>query len=79
VQLFVPGPVLVQMAFGSQPPWPMLHESTAVQVVPVPAYPVWQAHVFVAGPVLVHAALASQPPLFTKQLSIGAQLRPAPA
>jgi hypothetical protein len=34
--VLVPGPVLVHVAFGSQPPWLMLHESTAAQNAPVP-------------------------------------------
>jgi hypothetical protein len=36
VHVFVPGPVDAQTAFGSQPPWRILHESMAVQVIPLP-------------------------------------------
>jgi hypothetical protein len=78
VHEFVPGPVLAQTAFGSQPPLLMVHESTAVHVVPFPEYPVSQVHEFVAGPVGLHTALWSQPPLFTRQLSMGVQLLPSP-
>ena len=76
---FVPGPVLAQIAFGSQPPWSTLHESIAAHTVPLPEYPVWHVHVLVAGPVLVHDALVSQPPLFKRQLSMGAHVLPSPS
>jgi hypothetical protein len=33
---FVPGPVLVHVAWGSQPPLLVLHELTGAQTVPVP-------------------------------------------
>jgi hypothetical protein len=35
-QVFVPGPVDVQVALVSQPPLLVVHELTAVQVVPFP-------------------------------------------
>jgi hypothetical protein len=36
VQVFVPGPVLVHLAFGSQPPLFVLHELTGAQLWPLP-------------------------------------------
>jgi hypothetical protein len=35
-QLFVPGPVDVQVAFGSHPPLPVAQLSTGVQLCPLP-------------------------------------------
>jgi hypothetical protein len=35
-QVFVPAPVLVHVAFAEQPPLPIRHELTAVQVFPSP-------------------------------------------
>ena len=75
---FLPGPVLAQVAFGSQPPWLTLHESMAVQTVPLPEYPVLHAHVLVSAPVDVHLAFGSQPPLLTLQLSIAVHVLPFP-
>jgi hypothetical protein len=36
MHVFVPAPVLVHVAFGSQPPLFVLQELAAVQVAPVP-------------------------------------------
>ena len=71
-QLFVPGPVIMHVAFGSQPPLAVRHALIAAQTVPLPAKPPLQAHEFVPGPVLVQRALGSQPPLFERQLLIAA-------
>jgi hypothetical protein len=77
--VLVPGPVLVHVAFGSQPPWLMLHESTAAQDAPVPEYPVLQVHVLVPGPVDAQVAFVSQPPWLTVHESMAAQDTPVPA
>jgi hypothetical protein len=50
VHEFVPGPVLLQVAFVAQPPLLTEHELMAAQAEPVPEYPVLQAHVLVPGP-----------------------------
>ena len=76
--VLVPGPVLVQVAFGSQPPWLILHESTAAQDAPVPEYPVLQVQVLVPGPVDAQVAFGSQPPRLTLHESIAAQVVPFP-
>jgi len=76
--VLVPGPVLVQVAFGSQPPWLMVHESTAAQDAPVPEYPVLQVHVLVPGPVEAQVAFVSQPPWLTVHESMAAQDTPVP-
>jgi len=55
-QLFVLGPVLVQVACGSQPPFCVRQELMGTQTVPVPEYPVVHAQEFVPGPVGVHVA-----------------------
>lgn len=66
MQVFVPGPLLVQVAWVSHPPLAVAHESTAAQTVPLPVYPVLHVHV---GPVAVdvHFAVAAQPPFFVAQ------------
>ncbi len=74
----MPGPVFVQVAFGSQPPWLMLHESMAAQDAPVPAYPVLQVQVLVPGPVDTQVAFGSQPPWLILHESIAAQAVPFP-
>jgi hypothetical protein len=79
VQLFVPGPVLAQAALGSQPPWFVEHEFTAVHTVPLPEYPALHAQLFVPGPVLVQAALGSHPPFAVAQALIAVQVWPSPA
>jgi hypothetical protein len=76
--VLVPGPVLVHVAFGSQPPWLMLHESTDAQDAPVPEYPVLQVHVLVPGPVDAQVAFGSQPPWLTVHESMAAQDTPVP-
>jgi len=77
-QVFVPGPVLAQAAFASQPPLFEEHESTAEQTVPSPAYPV--LHVQVATPPLeAHRAVAAHPPLFAAQAPTPVQVIPLPA
>ena len=76
--VLVPGPVLVHVAFGSQLPWLMLHESTAAQDAPVPEYPVLQVHVLVPGPVDAQVAFGSQPPWLTVHASMAAQDTPVP-
>jgi len=74
----VPGPVKVQVAFGSQPPWFVAHESIAVQLVPLPAYPELHAQLLVPGPVEVHTAFGSQPPLAVAHELIGVHVVPSP-
>ena len=76
---FVPGPVLLHVAFVAQPPLLKRHELMAAQAVPVPEYPVLQAHVLVPGPVEVQTACTSQPPPLTLQLSTAVQTFPLPA
>jgi hypothetical protein len=78
VHELVPGPVLAHVAFGSQLPLLIVHESMAEHVVPFPEYPVWHVQVLVAGPVGAQAAFLSQPPLFTRQLLIEVQVLPSP-
>jgi len=56
VQVFVPGPVLLQVAFGSHPPFCVRHELIGLQTVPVPEYPALHVHVLVPGPVEAHVA-----------------------
>jgi hypothetical protein len=36
LHVLVPGPVLVQVAWTSQPPLPVAHESIGAQTVPLP-------------------------------------------
>jgi len=56
VQVLVPGPVLAQLAFGSQPPPVPLQTLMGTQVWPLPEYPVLHVHELAPGPVLAHAA-----------------------
>jgi hypothetical protein len=49
-----------------------------VQVVPLPEYPVLQAHELVPGPVMVHVALVAHPPLLVEQLLTAVQVVPLP-
>jgi hypothetical protein len=74
----VPGPVLVQIAFTSQPPCAVWHELAGVQTVPVPVYPKLQAQVAVPGPVEVQAAVSAHPPLLTAHESIPVHVVPSP-
>ena len=67
LQVSVPGPVLVQLAFGSHPPLVMRHALIGAQVVPSPLYPSWQAQDAVPASVTEHAAAGAHPPLFTTQ------------
>jgi hypothetical protein len=63
---FVPGPVMVQVAFGSQLPWSVAQELAGAQIVPSPMYP--ELHVHIArGPFAAHDAFGSQPPWLTVQ------------
>jgi hypothetical protein len=78
VHVFVPGPVPAQVAWGSQPPFPELHESTAVQVIPFPWYPVLHAQLTVPAPVDVQCAVGAQPPLFTAQPFVPTHVIPLP-
>jgi hypothetical protein len=78
VHVLVPGPVLVQVALASQPPFFVLQLLMGAQVIPLPAYPVLQVHVFVPGPVLRQVALASHPPFPVEHALIGAQEAPVP-
>jgi hypothetical protein len=78
VQLLVFGPVLAQVAFGSQPPWLTRQELTWAQVNPLPVYPTLHAQVLVPGPVRLQVALGSHPPLETRHESIGAHVMPLP-
>lgn len=78
MQVFVPGPVLLQVACGSHPPLFVRHESTGAQTVPVPEYPAPHLHVFVPGPVDVQVACGSQAPTPAVQLLIGAHVLPSP-
>jgi len=77
-QVFVPGPVDVQVALVLQPPLLVRHELTAVQVVPLPEKPVLHAQLFVAGPVDVQVAFTLQPPLFVRHELIAVQVVPDP-
>jgi hypothetical protein len=79
VHEFVPGPVEVQVAFGSHPPPFCKQLLTGAQTCPLPEYPTLQEHVFVPGPLLVQVALGSQPPLPVVQESTGEQTLPSPA
>jgi hypothetical protein len=77
-QVFVPGPVLLQLAWVSQPPLLVAHESTAAHTVPFPVYPVLQVQVMVA-PLRAHFAAEAQPPLFAAQRPLPVQVLPSPA
>jgi hypothetical protein len=77
-QVLVPGPLIVQAAWASQPPLFVVHELTGVHVIPLPEYPALQAHVAVFAPVLVHFAVAAQPPLLVAQAAIPVHVMPSP-
>jgi hypothetical protein len=77
-QVLVPGPLIVQVALGSQPPLAVVQGLTAVQTPPSPLYPGLQAQVAVFGPVDVHSAVAAQPPLLTAHASIPVHVVPLP-
>ena len=64
--------VLVQVAFGSQPPLLLEHSFTSVHVVPLPVNPVLHAQLRL--PVeFVQVAFGSQPPLFVLHSSMSTQ------
>jgi hypothetical protein len=77
-QLLVPGPVEVQAALTSHPPFDVRQLLMGAHTVPLPAYPALQAQVAVPGPELVHVACASQPPLFVAHALTGVQTVPLP-
>lgn len=74
----VPGPELVQVAFGSHPPFLVAQELTAVQVIPLPVYPGLHAQVTVSAPVDVHCAVDAHPPFPTAHPLIPVQVIPLP-
>ena len=76
-QVFVPGPVEVQVALRLQPPLLVRHELIGVQVVPLPEYPMLQVHTGVL-PLAVHLAVAAHPPLLTAQGPRPVQVVPLP-
>jgi hypothetical protein len=76
--VFVPGPVMVQVAFTSQPPLFVVHGLTGVHVMPLPEYPGLHAHVAVLGPVDVHCAVVAQPPLLVAHALIPVHFMPSP-
>ena len=77
-QVFVPGPVDVQVALGLQPPLLVRHELIGVQVAPLPEKPVLHAQLFVPGPVDMQFAFTSQRPLFVRHELIAVQVVPEP-
>jgi hypothetical protein len=76
--VFVPGPVIVHVAFGSHPPLLVVHELSAVHFLPFPELPLLQTQVSVPGPVIVHVAFGSQPPLPVAHAFTAAHTRPDP-
>jgi hypothetical protein len=76
-QVFVPGPVLVQLAWASQPPLLIRHESIGEHTTPLPVYPVLQAQLGVP-PSAEQAAVAAHPPLFVAQAPTPVQVVPLP-
>jgi hypothetical protein len=51
----------------------------AMQIVPVPVYPMLQTHEFVPGPVIVQVAFTSHPPLLVVHGLTAAHVWPLPA
>jgi hypothetical protein len=78
VHVFVPGPLIAQVALASQPPLFVVHGLMGVHTPPSPLYPGLQAQVAVFGPVEVHSAVAAQPPLAVAQALIPVQVIPLP-
>jgi len=78
VHELVPGPVIAQVAFGSQPPLLVVHGFTGLHVLPSPAYPWLHAQLAVFGPVGVHCAVAAHPPLAVAHALMPVQLMPLP-
>jgi hypothetical protein len=76
--VFVPGPVVVHVAFAAQPPLFIVHELIWVQVIPSPLYPGLQAQLTALGPVDVHWALVAQPPLLIAHPLIPVHVLPSP-
>jgi hypothetical protein len=76
--VFVPGPVIVHVAFTSHPPLFVVQGLTGVHVIPLPVYPGLHAHVAVLGPVGVHCAVVAQPPLLVAQALIPVHVMPLP-
>ncbi len=76
-QVFVPGPVDVQLVLVLHPPLLVRHELTAVQVVPLPEYPMLQVHTGVL-PFAVHLAVGAHPPLLMAQAPRPVQVVPLP-
>jgi hypothetical protein len=56
----------------------VVQELTGRHTLPLPEYPVLQAHELVPGPVDVHDAFVSHPPPFTLQLLTAAHCLPFP-
>ena len=77
-QVFVPGPVDVQVALVLQPPLLVRHELIPVHVMPVPEKPVLHEQLFVPGPVDVQVAFTSQPPLLARHELTAVQVLPDP-
>jgi len=69
-QEFVPGPVDVHVAFGSQSPWVVAQASTGAHDRPSPPYPVWHTQETSAALVDAHVALGAQPPLPTSHVGV---------
>ena len=74
----MPGPDIVQFAFGSQPPLFVRHALIGVHVIPLPEYPVLHAHETVPAPVDVHCAVEAQPPLLVAQALTPVHVFPLP-
>jgi hypothetical protein len=74
--VFVPGPVLVQLAFGSQLPWLVAQELAGEQIVPSPMYPDLHVHTG-STPFALQVAFGSQPPWLTVQGSTAASEAPS--
>jgi hypothetical protein len=70
-------PAAHEVALAQQPAQ-LLALHASAQVVPLPVYPLLQAHVLVPGPVLVHVAFASHPPLLVLHELTGVQVIPSP-
>jgi hypothetical protein len=74
----VPGPVIAQVACGSQPPLLVVHRLMGVHVFPLPEYPGLQAQEAMFAPIGVHCAVEAQPPLLVAHASIPVQCIPLP-
>ena len=75
--VLVSGPLLVQLACASHPPFAVEQESMGEHTVPVPVYPVPHLHA-TEVPEDMHTAVAAQPPLFVAHALIPVQTPPSP-